>query len=86
VRVATTSAVLRLAAPRSDGGARILGYEVTTNAGRTWSHAAVAGLASSSPRITVRGLRPGTAYAFRVRARNAAGVGSASSVVRTRTR
>src|SRR5207342_1255625 len=60
------------AAPPSDGGRPVEGYTVTvTPGGRTID--AVAGP------VTVTGLTNGTPVAFTVRARNAAGVGPAST-------
>jgi len=59
-------------APASDGGSPITSYTVTSSPnGKT-----VSGVASP---ITVKGLTNGTAYTFTVRARNAKGVGLASS-------
>jgi titin len=77
-----TSVTLSWTAPSSDGGSTVSSYavEMSSNNGATWAVAAgsVGGLG-----VTIAGLSNGTSYKFRVSARNAAGVGSASSVATT---
>ena len=77
-----TSVTLLWTAPSSDGGSTVSSYsvEMSSNNGATWAVAAgsVGGLG-----VTIAGLTNGTSYKFRVSARNAAGLGTASSVVTT---
>jgi hypothetical protein len=66
------SAQLSWSAPAPDGGAAVIDYTVTASPGG--ATATVAGLAAS-----FSGLANGTTYTFSVKARNAAGLGAASS-------
>jgi alpha-tubulin suppressor-like RCC1 family protein len=63
-------------APVSDGGSPLTGFEVSTDGGRSWTSVG-AGVRSQ----VVTGLVNGRSYAVRVRAVNAAGVGSSTSSV-----
>ncbi len=65
-------ATVTFTAPASDGGSAIIDYTATSTPG------GFTGTASSSP-ITVTGLANGTAYTFKVTARNAVGIGPASA-------
>ncbi len=69
-------------APSSDGGGTITDYEYRrdTNNDGTWRSWVSTG-SGSSPSVTITGLTNNTVYAFRVRAVNSAGSGSASSKV-----
>ena len=78
VRAARSAAVVRWTAPTADGGAVIDRYVVRVFAGGKLVKAVPAGSAARS--LTVRGLTPGKAYAFRVLAKNAAGLGAASGL------
>jgi outer membrane protein OmpA-like peptidoglycan-associated protein len=70
------SASITFAAPSSDGGAAITGYEVSTD-GTTWSPLTTTG--SGPFTATVSGLRNGTTYPVTVRAVNSVGDGAASN-------
>jgi titin len=73
--------VLSWSAPASNGGATITQYviEVSSDGGATWTSIAT----SATTSATLTGLTNGTAYAFRVRATNAAGTGLPSGLVAT---
>ena len=64
--------------PKSDGGAEITNYvlEYRIEGGSKWVRATEEKIASTS--YTVKGLKEGMAYEFRVSAENKAGVGPAS--------
>src|SRR5262249_19121489 len=68
-KAATTSVTLTFAEPGS-GGSAILGYQVSTDGGTTWTPLNAEG--------TVGGLQPATAYDISVRAVNAVGAGPAT--------
>ena len=68
---------LSWAAPESDGGSEITGYEVSRDNGTTWVDA------TSNTGHTFTGLTNGTSYTFKVRAVNAAGEGDESTVSST---
>ena len=69
---------LQWAAPQSDGGGEIVGYQVELSTdGQNWS-VAIPDTRSSLTSVTVQGLVNGTSYVFRVAAINEAGVGAAS--------
>jgi titin len=70
---------LHFAAPSSDGGAAIGGYEVSSDGGTTWSPLTVSGSGTINGMVT--GLVNGTQYSVRVRAVNVAGSGAASALV-----
>jgi hypothetical protein len=74
---ASGSVALTWAAPSSDGGSAITGYEVSSNAG---AGSAVWSAADGETSHTFTGLANGTAYSFGVRAVNAAGAGEAETV------
>ena len=61
-------------APVDDGGMTITGWQLSTDAGATWS------ACGTSP-VTVSSLSNGTAYSVKVRAVNGVGVGAASAGV-----
>ena len=67
------SVALSWTAPSDDGGAAITSYRITPYAGATAQAAIDTGSASTS--ATVSGLTNGTAYTFKVAARNSAGAG-----------
>jgi subtilisin family serine protease len=76
---------VRWSAPASTGGASVSGYAVQVFSGRVLVKTVTAGARATS--LTVPGLAPGKAYAFRVLAKNAAGTGASSvtsAVVRAR--
>jgi subtilisin family serine protease len=83
LRAAPTNRSVRLTwtAPATNGGAPITDYRIQRSAtgGRTWS--TVADGVSSARGTTVKWLTNGTRYAFRVSAKNRAGVGPWSRVV-----
>ncbi|MGA1481828.1 MAG: fibronectin type III domain-containing protein, partial [Candidatus Nanopelagicales bacterium] len=69
---------LQWAAPQSDGGGEIVGYQVEVSTdGQNWA-VAIPDTRSSLTVATVTGLTNGTSYVFRVAAINDAGVGDAS--------
>jgi hypothetical protein len=71
------------AAPASDGGARITGYQIqfSTDNGRTWVTAnKVTQATAFSTSARVAGLVPGRSYVFRVAATNSVGVGGYSTM------
>jgi uncharacterized protein (TIGR02145 family) len=68
---------LSWAAPSSNGGSAITGYQVSSNNGSTWV------TASSSTSHTFTSLANGTSYTFKVRAVNAVGNGTEASVSAT---
>ncbi|AGZ42862.1 fibronectin type III domain-containing protein [Actinoplanes friuliensis] len=70
-------AVLTFTTP-GDGGYPILGYQVSTDDGATWTTLTVA-TSGTDNTGTVTGLANGTTYAIRVRARNLAGAGTPSA-------
>jgi len=72
-----TEVALSWTAPTSDGGSAITGYEVSSDNGATWV------AADSNTDHTFTGLTNGTAYIFRVRAVNIAGVGAEASETAT---
>jgi titin len=66
-------------APVNDGGSAVLHYVIERSTdGATWS--TVADGVSPARTFTVDGLTNGTSYRFRVRARNAAGVGPSATI------
>ena len=72
---------LQWTAPASNGGSEITGYEYQQKAGTgsfgAWS--GIAGAAGGTTEHTVIGLTNGTAYTFKVRAKNSMGEGPASN-------
>jgi fibronectin type III domain protein/SdrD B-like protein len=71
-------------APAADGGAAVTDYRIQRAARRTGGWTTVREGVSTRATCTVRGLKPGKAYFFRVLAVNAAGSGRWSAVVRAR--
>lgn len=71
-------ATVTFTAPASNGGSPITSYTVTSSPGN------ITATGASSP-IIIGGLSNGTAYSFRVTARNIAGAGSASGTTNTVT-
>jgi predicted phage tail protein len=76
------AAKLSWLAPWSNGGAAITDYRVqrSANGGRTWRR--VRDGVSTRRAATVNGLTSGQRYSFRVRAKNRAGLGAWSAIVR----
>lgn len=74
-----TSLRLNFAAPYNNGGAAIQDYKIeyTTNSGGSWT---TAFNAATSLTNTITGLAQGTAYRFRVTARNSAGYSDPSTL------
>jgi hypothetical protein len=70
-----TSASVAFTAPTDNGGSPITGYTVVSNPGRRTASVSQAG----SGTISITGLTPGTAYTFRVFAKNAEGDSNLSS-------
>ncbi|RBY78512.1 peptidase S8 [Blastococcus sp. TF02-09] len=68
---------VRWTRPASDGGAPLTGYVVQAFSGRTLVKSVTAGATASG--VTVGGLKAGTAYTFRVLAKNEAGAGAVSA-------
>ena len=75
---ARSAAVVRWAAPATNGGAAITGYAVRVFSGGKLVKAVQTGAAARQ--LTVGTLTPGRAYTFRVVAKNVAGVSAASGV------
>lgn len=75
----TGSIALRWTRPGDSGGGEITGYRIeqSTDTGATWT-TATADTGSNALSGVVNGLTNGTAYVFRVTAKNSAGFGSAS--------
>ena len=73
-------------APRSTGGAAVVGYRIegSSNGGRTW-RIVRGNTRSTATTYSHRGLQPATTWHYRVSAINAAGFGAASSVARATT-
>ena len=73
------SVALRWTRPGDSGGAEITGYRIeqSTDTGATWT-TATADTGSNALSGVVNGLTNGTAYVFRVSAKNSAGFGTAS--------
>jgi titin len=72
-----TTAALTFAAPAHNGGAKITGYQVSTNSGGAWTGIAATGKSPYS--VTLHGLTDGTTYPVTVRAINSAGDSVASN-------
>lgn len=75
----TGSVALRWTRPGESGGGEITGYRIeqSTDTGATWT-TATADTGSNALSGVVNGLTNGTAYVFRVSAKNSAGFGTAS--------
>lgn len=73
---------LSWAAPASNGGAAISGYNYQRSAdgGRTWSTSGSV-FSASTRSVILGGLKPGATYHFRLRARNSLGWGSMTAAV-----
>jgi hypothetical protein len=71
----STTASVAFTAPTDNGGSPITGYTVVSNPGRRTASVSQAG----SGTISITGLTPGTAYTFRVVAKNAKGESNLSS-------
>jgi hypothetical protein len=74
---ASGSARVSWTAPGFDGGSTVTGYTITPYIGATAQTATQAGASATS--VTVTGLATGTAYTFKVSAKNAVGTGAASA-------
>ena len=86
-RAAGTSQIdLSWTAPRTTGGARIIGYrvEASSDGGRTW-RIVRSNTSSTSTRYSHRGLQPASTRHYRVSAINSAGTGPASRVAQATT-
>ena len=79
-----TSATVRWTAPADNGGSPITQYRVQVRTGTTVVRT-VTGVAPTATSTVVTGLTNGTAYNFRVRAVNAAGLGPLSAASNTVT-
>ena len=82
VTAAATSVVVRLGAPKSDGGAAVTSYQYTLNGGARWVKATT-NLKSLTMKISR--LKSSTLYRIRVRALNVAGASPASAQRSVRT-
>ncbi len=82
VTSAVTSVVVRLGAPKSNGGAAVTSYQYTLNGGPRWMKVST-NLKSLTMRITR--LKASTLYRIRVRALNVAGASPASAPRSVRT-
>ena len=77
--------VLTWTAPASNGGSRLLDYELRYSQGATVSSSAAWSSAGMDFTETISGLTKGQQYAFEVRARNRAGGGTAETATATLT-
>lgn len=77
VTAGDTTATVAFSAPVSNGGAEITGYEISADAGTTWTHLTTTGVGPYA--ATLIGLTDGTTYPLTVRAVNAVGDGAASN-------
>jgi titin len=85
-RAGDSFVIVEWTAPASDGGARILGYNVQVRIGDTWKDAIVNTFSSSTSAFVTQmedgtRLSNGTNYEFRVRAVTSVGAGDASGSV-----
>jgi outer membrane protein OmpA-like peptidoglycan-associated protein len=72
------SLVLSFRAPTDNGGARVTGYQVSLDGGRTWRAVHARGTAAIT--VTIPGVVNGATYPVRVRALNGNGIGAATDV------
>jgi titin len=70
---------LHFAAPASDGGSEVTGYEYSSDGGTSWQSATTSGSGPYSAKVT--GLTNGTEYQFAVRALNTVGDSARSNVL-----
>ena len=84
--VSTSQINLSWTAPRSTGGAPILGYriEASRDGGTSW-RILTSNTGSTGRTFSHRNLQPGATWSYRVSAINTAGVGAASGVARATT-
>ncbi|MCW2538966.1 MAG: hypothetical protein JWN95_691 [Frankiales bacterium] len=73
--------VVSFRTPANNGGSPITSYRISLDGGRTFSKAAVSGVASGVRKITLTGLRDGASYRVLLAAVNHQGVGARSAVV-----
>ncbi len=78
-RPESTQVVLSWQAPANDGGASITDYVVQYKSGSTWT--TLIDSVSTDKMVTVPGLTNGTAYSFRVAAKNSEGTGAYTASV-----
>lgn len=78
---------LTWAAPATNGGAAITGYNYQRSAdgGRTWATSGSV-ISASTRSVVLSGLKPGATYHFRLRARNSVGWGTVTAAVRVTVR
>lgn len=79
-----SSLAVAFTVPASNGGARISGYQLSTDGGRSW-RAVSATCVGTACHLTASGLANGASFSVAVRAVNSVGAGVRSSIVVART-